>query len=308
MMDGRNLLGLRGKSESSILNVLQTATAFKEISRRRIKKVPSLRGRTVLNVFYEASTRTRVSFELAAKRLSADGVNISASGSSTSKGESLLDMAQTLDAMQADVVIIRHGSSGAPHYLANRIKARVVNAGDGQHEHPTQALLDLFTIQERLGTLRGLDVAIVGDIKHSRVARSNLLGMQALGMNVRVAGPKTLLPRDIETAYGCTVCDSVGQAVKDADVVMTLRLQKERMTGGNLPSLREYAIDYGINARMLETTKPNAILMHPGPVNRGVELAADVVDGPRSVILDQVENGVAVRCAVLFLILGGEEP
>lgn len=307
-MRGKHLLGLRGVSSDDIYGLLDAARGFREISRRTIKKVPSLRGRTVLNVFYEASTRTRVSFELAAKRLSADGVNISASGSSTSKGESLLDMAQTLDAMQPDIVILRHNESGAPHYLADRIGARVINAGDGQHEHPTQALLDLFTIRERFERLEGLEVAMLGDVKHSRVARSNLIAMQTLGMKVRLAGPRTLVPREFGKAYGVTLCDSVDEALEGAHVVMALRLQRERMVSGLLPSLREYAIEYGINAKRLELTRHEAILMHPGPVNRGVELSPDVVDGPRSVILNQVENGVAVRCASLYLILGGEQP
>ena len=249
-----------------------------------------------------------MSFELAAKRLSADGVNISVSSSAVAKGESLLDMAQTLNAMQADAVIIRHGASGAPHYLADRISARVINAGNGLHEHPSQALLDILTIWEKFDELEGLNVAIVGDIKHSRVARSNLIAMKTLGMNVRVAGPATLLPKNLGEVYGCEVSDSVSQAIEGADVVMALRLQKERMTSGLLPSLREYSVEYGINAKLLETTRDNAILMHPGPVNRGVELSPDIVDGERSVILDQVENGVAVRCALLYLILGGSQP
>ena len=307
-MRGKHLLGLRGVSADEIYSLLDSARGFKEISRRTIKKVPSLRGRTVLNVFYEASTRTRVSFELASKRLSADGCNISASGSSTSKGESLLDMAQTLDAMQADAVIIRHSQSGAPHYLANRINARIINAGDGQHEHPTQALLDLFTIRERFERLEGIEVALIGDVKHSRVARSNLLAMQTLGMKVRIAGPRTLVPREFATAYGATICDSVPEALEGAHVVMALRLQRERMSSGLLPSLREYAIEFGINAKKLEATRNEAILMHPGPVNRGVELSPDIVDGPRSVILNQVENGVAIRCSALYHILGGEQP
>jgi len=307
-MRGKHLLGLRGVPADEIYGLLDTARGFKEISRRTIKKVPSLRGRTVLNVFYEASTRTRVSFELAAKRLSADGCNISVSDSSASKGESLLDMAQTLDAMQADAVIIRHGQSGAPHYLADRIKARIINAGDGQHEHPTQALLDLFTIRERFDRLEGLEVALIGDVKHSRVARSNLLAMQTLGMKVRIAGPRTLVPREFADAYDVTLCDTVTEALEGAHVVMALRLQRERMSSGLLPSLREYAIEFGVNAKKLQLTRNEAILMHPGPVNRGVELSPDIVDGPRSVILNQVENGVAIRCSALYHILGGEQP
>lgn len=307
MIAGQHLLGIRGLSKDAIHHVLDTAEGFREVSRRRIKKVPTLRGRTIVNAFFENSTRTRVSFELAAKRLSADGVNVSASGTSVAKGESLIDMAQTLGAMQLDAVVIRHGQSGAPHYLAERLDARIINAGDGQHEHPTQALLDLMTMRRRFRELENLEVALVGDVAHSRVARSNLLALHAVGAKVRVAGPKTLLPPGLEEAYHCTVCDSVAEAVSGAHVVMALRLQKERMVEGLLPSLREYANEFGVNAALLETTRPEAILMHPGPVNRGVELAPDVVDGPRSVILDQVENGVAVRAAVLFLILGGSE-
>jgi aspartate carbamoyltransferase catalytic subunit len=305
---GQHLLGMRGMTSDEIHHVLDAAEGFREISRRTIKKVPSLRGRTIITAFFEASTRTRVSFELAAKRLSADTVNISSSGSSVSKGESLLDTAQTLDAMQMDAVVIRHGASGAPHYIAKRIKARVINGGDGQHEHPTQALLDMKTMRDRFKKLEGLEVAIIGDVLHSRVARSNLLGLATVGAKVRLAGPKTLLPRDVVKAYGAEVCDTVPQALEGAHVVMALRLQRERMTAGLLPSLREYAVEYGVNAARLAKTRPDAILMHPGPVNRGVELSWDVVDGPRSVILDQVENGVAVRCAVLYMILGGEQP
>lgn len=306
MIAGQHLLGIRGLSAEQIHNILDTAGGFRDISRRAIKKVPTLRGRTILNVFYEASTRTRVSFELAAKRLSADAVNVSASGSSASKGESLLDTVQTLDSMQADAVVLRHGASGAAEFVAKRIKARVINAGDGLHEHPTQALLDLLTMRRKFGKLEGLEVAIVGDILHSRVARSNLLALATVGAKVRIAGPRTLLPRDITASYQCTVCDTVDEAIDGAHVVMALRLQQERMTSGLLPSLREYAIEFGVSNKRLARARPDAILMHPGPVNRGVELAADVVDGPRSMILDQVENGVAVRAAVLYLVLGGE--
>jgi aspartate carbamoyltransferase catalytic subunit len=222
------------------------------------------------------------------------------------KGESLLDTMQNLDAMQLDAVIVRHHASGAPHYLADRIKARIINAGDGQHEHPTQALLDMLTMQDRFGNLDGLEVAIVGDILHSRVARSNLIGLRTVGAKVRVFGPKTLLPPGLAETYGCTVCTSLTEAIEGAQVLMTLRLQRERMAAGLLPELREYAIEYGISARRLAQLHPEGILMHPGPVNRGVELSPDVMDGPRSVILDQVENGVAVRMAVMYLILGGD--
>jgi aspartate carbamoyltransferase catalytic subunit len=306
MIAGKHLLSMADLSAEAVEQILGVAQGFSQISRRSIKKVPSLRGRSILTVFYEASTRTRLSFELAAKRLSADTSSIAASGSSVAKGESLLDTVQTLDAMQQDAVIIRHGSSGAAAYVAARVKARVLNAGDGQHEHPSQALLDMLTMRQRFGRLQGLEVAIVGDILHSRVARSNLIGLATMGAHVRVAAPRTLIPSELMQAYRCTVCDSVAQAVEGAQVVMALRLQRERMAAGFLPSLREYANEYGINAALLSTTHPDAILMHPGPVNRGVELSADVVDGPRSVILDQVENGVAVRMALLYLILGGE--
>jgi aspartate carbamoyltransferase catalytic subunit len=301
---GQHLLGMRGLGADQIYGVLDAAKGFKDISRRAIKKVPSLRGRTIMNIFFESSTRTRMSFEIAAKRLSADASNITTSGSATSKGESLLDTAQNLDAMQLDAVVIRHWASGAPHYLADRIKAKIINAGDGQHEHPTQALLDMLTMQERFGKLEGLEVSIVGDILHSRVARSNLLGLKAVGAKVRVFGPRTLLPKGLTETYGCTVCKSLDEALEGAQVLMALRLQKERMTGGLLPSLREYAIDYGINQRRLAKIHPEGVLMHPGPVNWGVELSPDVSSGPRTVILDQVENGVAVRMAVLYLILG----
>lgn len=306
MIAGQHLLGIRDLGQDAIHHILDTAEGFREISRRRIKKVPTLRGRTIVNAFFENSTRTRVSFELAAKRLSADGVNVSASGTSVSKGESLIDMAQTLAAMQLDAVVIRHGQSGAPHYLAKHLDARIINAGDGQHEHPTQALLDLMTMRRHFRSLDKLEVALIGDIAHSRVARSNLLALHAVGANVRVAGPRTLLPPGLAEAYHCMVCDSVAEALDGAHVVMALRLQRERMVEGLLPSLREYAREFGVDAEGLKATRPEAILMHPGPINRGVELAPDVIDGPRSVILDQVENGVAVRAAVLFLILGGE--
>jgi aspartate carbamoyltransferase catalytic subunit len=306
MIAGQHLLGMRGVAADTIHHILDVAEGFRDISRRTIKKVPSLRGRTILSVFYEASTRTRVSFELATKRLSADSVNIASSGSSAEKGETLLDTTRNLDAMQCDAVILRHSASGAPHYIADRIKARVINAGDGQHEHPTQALLDMLTMRQRFGRLEGLEVAICGDIQHSRVARSNLIALRECGAHVRVAGPATLVPPELAEAYGCTRCATIPEAIEGAHVVMALRLQKERMAAGLLPSLREYAIEYGINARTLSRARPEAILMHPGPVNRGVELSSDVVDGERSVILDQVENGVAVRAAVLYLILGGE--
>lgn len=306
MIAGKHMLGIRGMSADELHQILDTAKGFVEISRRPIKKVPSLRGRTVLNVFYESSTRTRVSFELAEKRLSADSVNIAQSGSSADKGESLLDTAQNLDAMQCDAVVIRHASSGAPHYLAERIKARIINAGDGLHEHPTQALLDLMTMRQRFGKLEGLEVAIVGDVLHSRVARSNLLALAAVGAKVRIAGPPTLAPRELALAFGVERASSVQEAMRGAHVTMALRLQRERMVGGFLPSLEEYSSTYGINRAALEGMRPEGILMHPGPVNWGVELSPDVREAPRTVILDQVEMGVAVRAAVLYLTLGGQ--
>ncbi len=306
MIAGRHILSMADLDAAAIEQILASAQGFLQISRRTIKKVPSLRGRTVITAFFEASTRTRLSFELAAKRLSADTTNISASGSSVSKGESLHDTVQTLDAMRPDAVVIRHPHSGAAGFVAARVSARVLNAGDGQHEHPSQALLDLLTMRQRFGRLEGLKVAIIGDILHSRVARSNLIGLSTMGAEVRVAGPRTLLPPALGASYRCQVADSVAAAIDGAQVVMVLRLQRERMATGFLPSLREYAIEYGVNARLLGRAHPEAILMHPGPVNRGVELSPDVVDGGRSVILDQVENGVAVRMALLYLTLGGE--
>ncbi|MBN1961027.1 MAG: aspartate carbamoyltransferase catalytic subunit [Deltaproteobacteria bacterium] len=306
MIAGQHLLGIRDLTVDQIYAILDAARGFKDISRRLIKKVPSLRGRSIMTVFYEASTRTRMSFELAAKRLSADISNIQTAGSSVKKGESLLDTMQNLDAMQLDAVIIRHHDSGAPHYLANRLKARVINAGDGQHEHPTQALLDMLTIQDYFEKFEGLEVAIIGDILHSRVARSNLIGLHKLGAKLRVFGPKTLIPLGLAETYGCTVCANLEQALDGVHVAMTLRLQRERMSAGLLPDLREYAVEYGINSNRLKHIRKEGILMHPGPVNRGVELAPDVMDGERSVILEQVENGVAVRMAVMYLILGGE--
>jgi aspartate carbamoyltransferase catalytic subunit len=303
MIAGQHLLSIRDLSPDAMHAVFEAASGFRDISRRTIKKVPSLRGRTVLTVFYEASTRTRVSFEIAAKRLSADTVNISASGSSVSKGESLADTAMTLDAMQPDAVILRHSASGAAAFIAQRIKARVINAGDGQHEHPTQALLDAFTIRDHFGSFEGLEVAVVGDVLHSRVARSNMLALSALGARVRVAGPHTLIPKDLVQAYGCEVCSSVDQAVEGAHVVMALRLQKERMISGLLPSMREYSVVYGVNKARLLKARPDAVVMHPGPINRGIEISPDVADSGRSVILEQVENGVAVRAAVLYMVL-----
>ena len=291
--------------------ILDTAGSFKEVSSRAIKKVPALRGKTVINLFFEASTRTRTSFEIAAKRLSADAVNISASTSSVSKGESLIDTAQNLQAMAPDAIVIRHPSPGVPHQLSRMVDASIINGGDGAHEHPTQALLDAFTIREHKGRIQGLQVAIVGDIMHSRVARSNTHLLTRLGAHVRIAGPRTLIPPGydqlIEDSEGSlTVCDHIDEAIAGSDVVMMLRIQRERMTDAFFPSLKEYSVQYGLTLRRLELAADDCIVMHPGPVNRGIEISSEVVDSARSLILDQVTNGVAVRMAILFLLIGAE--
>lgn len=303
----RDLLGIRNLSAEEITGILNTAENFREINAREIKKVPTLRGKTVINLFFENSTRTRTSFELAAKRLSADAVNISVSSSSVAKGETLVDTALNLDAMQPDCIVVRHGSAGVPHQLAKVSKAAIVNAGDGANEHPTQALLDAMTIREHKGGISGLEVAIVGDILHSRVARSNIHLMTKLGANVRVAGPKTLVPADFEHLVdsGLTVCPHVEDAIKGADVVMILRIQKERMDSAYFPTLREYSVHYGLTNDRLELARKDAIVLHPGPMNRGIEISSDVADSSRSLILDQVKYGVAVRMAVLYLATGG---
>ncbi|RME41437.1 MAG: aspartate carbamoyltransferase catalytic subunit [Deltaproteobacteria bacterium] len=304
----RHILGIEPLSREDIYTILDTADGFKEINQRDIKKVPTLRGRTIINAFFENSTRTRLSFEIAGKRLSADTVNISSSGSSVAKGETLEDTARNIEAMRPDIIVIRHGASGAPHYLAERLDCSVVNAGDGTHEHPSQALLDLFTMREKKGRLEGLEVAIVGDITHSRVARSNLYALNRVGANVRLAGPGTMLPPGIDR-LGARVCQRIEEAIEGADVVMMLRIQLERQARGGplLPSLREYSRFYGLNPEKLKLAKQDAIVMHPGPMNRGVEIASSVADGDQNVILDQVENGVAVRMALLYLVAGGEE-
>jgi len=302
-----HVFGLEDFSKDDIEIVLQVAESFKEISGRQIKKVPTLRGRTVINLFYEPSTRTRLSFEIAAKRMSADTFNISTSTSSTKKGETLIDTAKNLAAMNPDIIIIRHSSSGTPRLLASHIDASVINAGDGIHEHPSQGLLDLMTVKEKKGRIAGLKIAIIGDIAHSRVAHSNIIGFSKLGADVCIFGPATLIPIGIEQ-LGARVCGTLEEAVKDADVVMTLRIQKERQHDPLLPSLREYAVYFGVNKRVMETAKENALIMHPGPINRGVELEPDLADSRQSVILDQVTNGIAVRMALLYLIMGGEKP
>jgi aspartate carbamoyltransferase catalytic subunit len=296
-----HLLGTEGLAAEDAVKVLDTAEVFFEVSRRPVRKAPTLRGKTVVNLFFEPSTRTRTSFEIAGKRLSADVVNISASSSSVSKGESLLDTVKNLDAMQPDILVVRHTASGAPHYVASRTRAHVINAGDGTHEHPTQALLDAFTIRRSLGRIAGLTVAICGDVAHSRVARSNAMLLTTLGAKVHFAGPRTLLP-PAPDAYPVTTFDRIEPALEGADVVMVLRIQRERMAGALLPSLREYARKFGLNAARLARAKPDAIVMHPGPINRGVEIDGSLADGPRSVILDQVEAGVAVRMALLYLL------
>ena len=301
----RHLVGIASLEPDEIGLILDTAESFAEIGTREIKKVPTLRGKTVVNFFVEPSTRTRSSFELAEKRLSADALNFSAGSSSFVKGETLLDTARNLEAMVPDFIVIRHSEAGAPHLLARHSSCSIINAGDGAHEHPTQALLDAFTIRRRK-PLEGLRATLVGDILHSRVARSNILLLSKMGAEVTVCGPPTLMPPRIE-ALGCSVTHDVNRALEGADVVMALRLQLERMTCGYLPSLREYAKLYGLNAQRLQRAAPEAIVMHPGPMNRGVEITGDVADGNRSVILEQVTNGVAVRMAVLYLLAGEVE-
>ncbi len=301
---GKDLVGLEHLSPEQIAAILDTAEPFKEISERAIKKVPVLRGKTIVNLFYEPSTRTRVSFEFAEKRLSADTVNISSSGSSVVKGETLVDTARNLEAMRIDMVVMRHGSSGAAKFLADRIPSNVVNAGDGRHEHPTQALLDLLTIRDHKGKIGALKVCIVGDIRHSRVARSNIWGLLKLGAEVGICGPKTLLPPAAED-LGVRVFHRIEEAIEWADVLNVLRLQLERMQAGYVPSLREYNRIFGVSSERVARAPRELLILHPGPMNRGVEIDSDVADGPHSVILNQVTNGVAVRMAVLYLLAGG---
>jgi aspartate carbamoyltransferase catalytic subunit len=301
---GKDLVGLEHLSAEQLTAILDTAEPFKEISERQIKKVPVLRGKTIVNAFFEPSTRTRVSFEFAEKRLSADTVNIASSGSSVVKGETLVDTARNLEAMKIDMVVMRHGSSGSAQFLAQRIPSNVINAGDGRHEHPTQGLLDMLTIRDRLGKIEGIKVCIVGDILHSRVARSNIYGLRTLGADVGVCGPRTLLPAGIEE-MGVTVFDRIEEAIEWADVLNVLRLQLERMHAGYVPSLREYNRVFGLTGDRVRAAPRDLVVLHPGPMNRGVEIDSDVADGPNSVILNQVTNGVAVRMAVLYLLAGG---
>jgi aspartate carbamoyltransferase catalytic subunit len=304
-LHSRHLLGIADLEPPEIELVLETALAMKEIGTRPIKKVPTLRGRTIMNLFFEPSTRTRMSFELAEKRLSADTLGMTTSGSSVSKGETLADTARTLEAMAPDMIVMRHGASGAPHQLSRICRASIINAGDGMHEHPTQALLDALTMLERKRRLAGLQVAIIGDLVHSRVMRSNVLLLTRMGATVRACGPATLVPPGLDR-LGVQVTTSIDAALEGADVVMMLRVQHERMSGLFLPSVREYFTFFGLTPARLERAAPDVIVMHPGPMNRGVEIDSAVADGPWSVILDQVANGVAVRMAVLYLLAGGE--
>jgi len=299
----KDLLEIKGLTKEEICLILDTAESFKEVTGREIKKVPTLRGKTVVNLFFEPSTRTRTSFELAAKRLSADVINFSVSSSSVSKGETLLDTARNIEAMRSDFIVIRHSASGAPHILARHLKSSVINAGDGFHEHPTQALLDIYTIREKKGRIEGLKVAIVGDIAHSRVARSNIYGLTRLGAEVRIVAPPTLIPKDIEN-LGVTVFYGLEEALSGVDVVMVLRLQLERQGKNYFPTLREYARLYCLTEERVRYAREDVMIMHPGPINRGVEISPAVADGLSSVILDQVTNGLAVRMAVLYLLSG----
>ncbi|MCU0787537.1 MAG: aspartate carbamoyltransferase catalytic subunit [Verrucomicrobia bacterium] len=299
-----HLLDIESLSAEDLTTILDTAMAFKSVGERAIKKVPALRGKTVVNLFVEPSTRTRISFELSEQRLSADIIHFSAEASSLKKGETLKDTAQTLQALNADFIVIRHSASGAPHFLSRVLNAHVINAGDGAHEHPTQALLDTLTIREKKGRIEGLNVTILGDILYSRVARSDIWALTKLGARVTLCGPSTLVPRTFER-LGCRVTHNMEEAIRDADVINLLRIQHERQRRSAFPSLNEYVQLFGLNKRRLALTKPDAMIMHPGPINRGVEIDSDIADGDRSVILEQVTNGLAVRMAVLFLINGG---
>ncbi len=300
-----DLLDLQDVSREEIELILETAKSFKEVSARDVKKVPALRGKTVVMLFFENSTRTRSSFELAAKRLSADTINIAAGSSSVSKGESVLDTALNIEAMNVDAIVVRHSAGGVPQTLSKKLKASIINAGDGCRAHPTQALLDMFTIREKLGKIKGLKVAILGDIRHSRVARSNILGLTKMGAEVTVCGPSTLIPREI-IEIGAKINYNIYEVIEQSDVLMPLRIQMERQEQKFLPSLREYAKQFGIDRKKLKLAKKDVIIMHPGPTNRGLELSAEVADGEYSVILNQVTNGVAVRMAVLYLLLGAK--
>ncbi len=297
----RHLLGLEGMTKEEIDLILQTATSFKEVLNRPVKKVPTLQGYTIVNLFFEASTRTRISFELAEKRLSADAINFTTSGSSTAKGETLLDTAKNIESMKVDMVVIRHSAAGAPKFLSERLKGNILNAGDGAHEHPTQGLLDIMTLHEKFGDLKGLHVVIVGDIAHSRVAMSNIHGLKAMGADVAVCAPSTYLPRDVNK-FGIKVYTDISDAIRHADVLNVLRIQLERQSLGLYPSNREYHEEFGITKDKLKMAPKPITILHPGPINRGVEITSDVADSEHSLILDQVLNGVAVRMAVLYLL------
>ena len=301
----KDILGLQDLTAEEIELLLNTADNMKEISKREIKKVPTLRGKTVVNLFFEPSTRTRTSFEIAAKRLSADTLNISASTSAVQKGETLSDTARNIEAMKPDIIVMRHAISGSHHYLAKRVSYSVINAGDGAHEHPSQGLLDMMTMREKLGTLKGLKVAIVGDITHSRVARSNIYGLTKMGAKIFLAGPPTLIPPGVERLGAVTVCGRMRDAVEDADVIMMLRIQLERQGKTLLPTMREYSRYFGLTDDVVKMAKPGVLVMHPGPMNRGVEISSATADGANSVILEQVENGVAVRMSMLYHVSGG---
>jgi aspartate carbamoyltransferase catalytic subunit len=300
----KDILEISSLSVEEITLILDTAERMKEISERPVKKVPTLRGKTVVLYFYEPSTRTRTSFDIAAKRLSADSISLSGSTSSMVKGETLIDTARNLEAMKPDVIILRHPSAGAPHMLARAVSASIINAGDGMHAHPTQALLDMLTVRQHKGTLAGLRIAIIGDIAHSRVARSDCEGFTKMGAGVTLCAPPTLIPKGIES-YGVSVTSDINQAIDGADVIMMLRIQKERQSGFFFPSEREYSKRYGLNLEKLKSARSDVLIMHPGPINRGLEISPDVADGPHSIILDQVTNGVAVRMALLYLVTGG---
>jgi aspartate carbamoyltransferase catalytic subunit len=302
----KDIIALRDLEKEDIELLLSTAENLREINNRDIKKVPTLRGKTIINLFYESSTRTRTSFEIAAKRLSADTINISPSTSSATKGETLADTALNLLAMKPDIIVMRHAVSGSHYYLSRKVSCSIVNAGDGAHEHPSQGLLDMLTMKDRFGRLDGLKVAIVGDITHSRVARSNIQGLTKLGSHVFLAGPPTMMPPGVERLGKVTVCANMKEAIQDADVVMMLRIQQERQGKTLMPNAREYARYFGLNQENLKLAKPDAMVMHPGPINRGVEMSSYVVDGPQAHILKQVENGVAVRMAMLYHVCGGE--
>ena len=305
-LSSRNLLGLEGVPKEDIVRILDTAESFREVLDRQIKKLPTLRGITVLNLFYEPSTRTRISFELAEKRLSADTINFSTSTSSVKKGESLRDTVQNIEAMKLDMVVVRHKSTGVPYYLTQCMDANIINAGDGAHEHPTQALLDMFTIRQKYGKLDGLKVVLVGDVKHSRVIRSNIWGLKTMGAEVVLCGPSTLMPYEVEQ-LGCKTYTNLDEALEGADIVNVMRIQLERQQAGLMPSLREYTNLFGVTQDRLKRLNKNYTIMHPGPMNRGVEISSEVADGKSSVILDQVTNGQAVRMAVLYLLSGRKE-